>query len=170
MGHIASHRFTGQSQQYHNVNHDRNDVDDDGEDKDDDDEDHKDDCEMMWPSLWKCVSAEVQLPSPPPDSWSYVNKLDPPAFAASSLSILNDNQIHQSDKICPQVRSLWGLGAFLKWLLWRRTCDKQTPYKGQWLLWLKIHHHKYLHTNCSTCFCVYMTQGKNCLVYTFLSP
>ena len=47
MGHIASHRFTGQSKQYHNVNHDRNDVDDDGEDKDDDVEDHKDDYEMM---------------------------------------------------------------------------------------------------------------------------
>ena len=48
MGHIASHRFTGQSKQYHNVNHDRNDVDDEDEDKDDDDdEDHKDDYEMM---------------------------------------------------------------------------------------------------------------------------
>ena len=48
MGHIASHRFTGQSQQYHNVNHDRNDVDDHDEDKDDDDDDdHKDDYEMM---------------------------------------------------------------------------------------------------------------------------
>ena len=49
MGHIASHRFTtGQSQQYHNVNHDRNDVDDEDEDKDDDDdEDHKDDYEMV---------------------------------------------------------------------------------------------------------------------------
>ena len=46
-GHIARHRFTGQSKQYHNVNHDRNDVDDDGEDKDDDVEDHKDDYEMM---------------------------------------------------------------------------------------------------------------------------
>ena len=46
-GHIASHRFTGQSQQYHNVNHDRNDVDDHDEDKDDDDKDHKDDYEMV---------------------------------------------------------------------------------------------------------------------------
>ena len=155
MGHIASHRFTRQSQQYHNVNHDRNDVDNDDEVKDDDDDDHKDDYEMMWPSLWKCVSTKIKLPSPPPDSWSYVNKLDPLAFAASSLSILNDNQIHQSDKICPQVRSLWGSGAFLKWLLWQRNCDKQTPYKGQWLLWLKIHHYKYLHKSLNLFLCLF---------------
>ena len=44
-GHIASHRFTGQSK--HNVNHDRNDFDDHDEDKDDDDKDHKDDYEMV---------------------------------------------------------------------------------------------------------------------------